>query len=541
MAMPIVEALAAYRGKGYMPFHMPGHKGGRAWRSSAGSLGDLQDGLWAGDFWQGDLTEVPGLDDLACPQGAIAEAERLAAQAFGAQRSFFLVNGATVGIQALMLALCAPSDQVLIPRHAHRSLWAGLVLSGAWPVYLRPQLHPRLGFPLGISVEETCRALGEAPGARLLWVVHPSYYGLTSPVPAIIQEAERAGVAVVADEAHGSHFRWDQRLPAPALACGAKASVQSWHKTLVSLTQSAVLHLSEERWGQQVAGALRLLQSSSPSYLLLASLDACRELMATQGRSIWGRVVDLALEVRRQLAELFSQEGLELVGEEALALPGVGGWDPTRLVISAARGWGLDGAELAASLRDEGIQVEMADAKSVVLLLTPGDNQESASLLVRAFKRIGQRMGKAKAVDKAAGWTGSLGAGGKTGPEGGQGVGQEADSGSGRGCGAGFGPEGGQGAAWAAPWPLPQVALSPRQAYLKLGSSPPPRAVKLEEARDLVAAEMLCPYPPGAPLICPGEVMSAQVMAWIKELRGRKLYFQGASDPSLKTILVWDH
>lgn len=512
MAMPIVEALAAYNDKGYIPFHMPGHKQGRAWgcwESWGRSLGGLWSGglrSWplAGEFWRADLTEVPGLDDLACPKGAIAEAEKLSAQAFGAKQSFFLVNGATVGIQALMLAWCGPEDRVLVPRYAHRSIWAGLVLTGARPVYLQPELHPRLGFPLAITVEETRRALREAPSARLLWLVHPSYYGITSRAQAIIQEAQRAGVPVVADEAHGSHFIWDRRLPEPALACGAKASVQSWHKTLVSLTQSAVLHLGDDQWGQAVAGALRLLQSSSPSYLLLASLDACRELMATQGQSIWGRTVDLALEVRRRLVRLAEAKGLELVGEEVLTLPGVGGWDPTRLVISAAQGWGLSGPDLASVLRDEGIQAEMADAQSVVLLITPGDDEESISFLARALERIGQRAGKTR------------------------GAGSQARSSS------------GQGFPWPAPWPRPQVALSPRQAYLKLRSSPEARAVPLAEAQDLVAAEMVCPYPPGAPLLCPGEVIDQEVIAWIKELRGRKLYFQGASDPSLKSILVWD-
>lgn len=359
---PLFEALCDYAGRVKAPLHVPGHKLGRgapeAWRQF---LGERALSI--------DLTEVPGLDDLHAPEGVIAEAQALAAEAFGAKDSFFLVGGSTAGLQALILTACEPGDRIAVPRHAHRSILGGLILSGATPVWVRSRFHPELDLAVGLdpaSLEATL------PGVAAALFVHPTYYGMTGPLGEQIRLAHAHGAAALVDEAHGAHFAFYPGLPPSALSQGADGTVQSVHKTGGSLTQSSLCHRGHHSRlsASRLREMLRLVQSTSPSYLLMASLDLARRDLFTHGHLRWEQTLELAGRLHQQLG----------------ALPGVRVEpvdDPTKLVIDL-RGRGYTGFAAAERLWSRGVAVETAGQGYLLAVLTPGDGPEQAAHLLQA-------------------------------------------------------------------------------------------------------------------------------------------------------------
>lgn len=481
---PLWESLRDHVSEGYQPFHVPGHKGGR------GSWPPFAEFLGSGVF-RLDLTELPGLDDLHLPQGPILEAQELAAECFGAGRTFFLVNGATVGIHAALLACTGPGDPVLVPRHAHRSVWAAMVLAGSKPVYLRPEWDRDWGIALGVTAEELERKLVDAPAIKAMLLLHPTYEGIVPDTVMLIEIAHRAGLTVVSDESHGVHFTFHPRLPVASLAAGADLVVQSTHKVLGAFTQAAMLHTCPGVTGKEVGTALNLLQSTSPSYLLMASLDAARCHMAQHGRALLDRLLPLSQEARDRIN---SVPGMRCLGEEILGRPGVAGYDPTRLVVSA-QALGLTGYRLAEILRVQyRVQVEMAGAKYIVLLLTVADTKESIQALLRALEGVSRRAVHENSLEGSRNLEvvpGDL--------------------------------------------PLPEVVLSPREAFFAKV-----RKLPLRETCGEVAAEMFVPYPPGIPLICPGERITREVIDLINEYKSLGTGWQGPADPTLEMMDVID-
>lgn len=462
---PLLEALLAYVARRPALFHVPGHKQGR------GAPAEWRRALGRGALAM-DLTEAPGLDDLHAPEGVIAEAQALAAAAFGAGRSYFLVGGTTAGLQALLLAVCRPGDRVVVPRHAHRSVLAGLILSGATPVYVAPEYDRELDIPLGVRPETLQAALAGSGPVRAVVVVHPTYHGTVLDTAGLVDVARHHGALVLADEAHGSHFAFHPALPVPALACGADAVVQSLHKTGGALTQASVLHV---RAGSpldpaRVQEALRWVQSSSPSYLLLASLDAARRELALRGKELWARALELAGWARRQINRLPGLRVAEYLGA-----------DPTRLVIDV-RGRRLTGRTAASALWNQGVAVEMSGQGYVLALITPGDTRATVGRLVRALAALP--------------W-------GHRAPE----------------------PLG------LPPWP--EVVVPPREAAL--GER---EAVPLRQARGRVAAELVAPYPPGVPVLAPGECITPAVIEYLERCVALGQHLQGPADPTLGTIHV---
>ncbi len=285
---PLWDALAGYVRDGVTRFHMPGHKGG------PGIHPMLKDALGEAVFAI-DVTGVEGLDDLHEPGGVLREAQALAAQAFGADRSFFLVNGTSAGVQAMILSLCRPGDKLILSRNMHKSIMAGVILSGAHPVFVAPEVEARLGMALGPDPERVRTALGRHPDARGVLLVNPTYYGVAGRLAPIAETAHARGMALLVDEAHGPHFRFHPDLPEPALVCGADACAQGMHKILGGMTQASILHVRGRRLDvDRLEAVLRLLQSTSASYVLMASLDVARMQAATAGREMIGRALALA-------------------------------------------------------------------------------------------------------------------------------------------------------------------------------------------------------------------------------------------------------
>jgi len=423
-----------------------------------------------------DQTEVPGLDNLACPGGAIAAAQERAAQLYGAARTFFLVNGASVGLMAVILATCHPGDAVILPRYAHRAVFNGLILSGARPVYLAPAWLPGPGLPLGVTPASLAGALAAHPGTRLLLLVHPTYEGIVPRSAELIALAHAGDVAVLADAAHGAHFGLAPGLPPSPLDLGADFVVQGSHKTLAALTQAAMLHLREEAPAAGVAAALNLLQTTSPSYLLLASLDTARLLLEERGRQDWGRVVARAMRARERLA----RAGWSPLAAADVSGPAASGLDVTRLLLPTAA-LGRKGTEVAAALRRAGQEVELAGADYILVILTPGDGEEKLVELLTTLLDLPRLLERELAGRPVTGL-----------------------------------PDGPAPAALAASSAgLPEVALTPREAWLA-----PHRELSLGEATGKIAAELVAPCPPGLALTVPGEVLTPEVIARLRGLRG---------------------
>ncbi len=460
---PIIDSLKKYIEKQDLRLHMPGHKG-KAIMPGQNIIGS--------GVYKADVTEVAGLDNLHQPAEAIAQLEQLTAELFGAQHSFLLVNGATAGIHATFLSLSQPGKKALIPRNSHKAVFSALVLTGLEPVYLPIEVCPRYGMPLGIAVNQIDinKIIEEI---SFIFNVRPTYDGVVEPL------LNQENAVQVVDEAHGGHFKFSDVLPDTALECGGDFVVQGSHKTLGSLTQTGLLHVADNKHKQQVRQALSMIQSTSPSYLLMASLDIMRYNMEVEGNKLMADCIEVAMFIRNGLKSLrhFFCVGAEDVAPRQL--------DYTKVAFGHEY---LTGFQLAKILREEyGIQVEMATAKYVLAIITIFDDHETSRRLLGALRDISKRYK--------------------------ENIGNFADIIS-----------------------LPQtptMAMSPRQAYFTSK-----KTVKLGEANGLVCGEILCLYPPGIPIICPGEIINHEVIEYIRRVQRQGIFWHGCCDPKLKTIQV---
>ena len=486
VSMPGVEpALArelrsAWAGETHS-FHMPAHKGGRGAPPLAHEL------LGTAAFIA-DLSELGGFDYLHDPAGGLLEAQQRAADVFGADRSWFLVNGATVGNLAAVYATVPDGGKVLLARGSHRSVYAGLVLAGAVPVYLPPVRNPRLDGLFGIDPADARRALAEHPDIVAIHITSPNYYGFCVPVAELAEIAHDHGIPLIVDEAHGTHFAFHPDFPRSALSEDADVVVHSPHKTLGSLTQSSLLHIRGGRVDAgRLAAALQMLQSSSPSALLLVSLDLACAAMADSGFERWSIALDLAAEGRRRLNKI---DRIEVYGTDLAGEPGIVGTDPIKLVVDVA-GLGLTGFEAAAWLRaHRSLNPEFADLRRLVCSVTVADDESAVDALVDGFTALADSVAAGPAPRPIA-----------------------------------------------SEWPtgVPEMVLSPRAA-----SQNPGVAVPLGAAVDRVATEMVMPYPPGIPLLVPGERITTAVLDALRQLRDSGCRLVGMSDPTGETLRCVD-
>jgi arginine decarboxylase len=451
LKIPIYDAVKKYSSSCPAVFHMPGHKLGRGLPSAfLESLHLL------------DLTEIPGLDSLHYPKGVIEEAQTLAAQAFGADRTFFLVNGSTCGIQATIMTLCRPGDKIIIARDCHRSAIAGMMLSGATPVYIKPDFNGIFDIPSVVSVNAVEKALKENPDAVGVYITRPNYYGVCSDIKAIVELVHSYNKPVIVDEAHGAHLCFSSMLPPSSLEYGADICVQSAHKTLPAFTQGSYLHVRGTRTDlERLKFNLSILQTSSPSYIIMAFLDIARAIMQQDGEN---RIQNLLREIEL-LSEIVGKGNLyKILSENDIE---GGSIDKTRVVVNV-RNTGKTGFEIEKLLRNQyNIQVEMSDLYNIVCIATVADTHEDIKKLGTALEQLRVRFKKAALLGDAPLWIPKL-------PE------QRIDLGS----------------------------VMNRTFTRK----------KLTDALQCVSRSMITPYPPGIPVICPGEVISKDTVEYIREI-----------------------
>lgn len=473
--LPLVAALDDYVNLNPAYFRIPGHRGARGINPALrGRFGETVFGY--------DLSETPLTDDLHRPTGAIAEAQALAADAFGADESFFLVNGTTCGVEAMVLAAAGEGETILLSRGAHKSALMGTILSGARPVWLEPETLAPWGLSAGLTPETVEAGFRAHPEAKALLLVSPTYYGLCSDLAAIAAVCRRYGALLLVDEAHGAHLRFSGELPPCALEQGADACAQSIHKAAGALTQSSMLHLRGGGLdGARVKTALRLLQSTSPSYLLMASLDAARQELALRGAAAAHLALGLA---RGAAAELAALPGVRVLGREAVGQAGVAALDETRLTFSAFDR-GLTGLRLQELLFERGVDTELADHRNVMALFTGGNTADDVRRLVDAMRAVTALPAQPPCAD-------------------------------------------------ALPLPpVPPQRMTPRQAFFAESC-----AVPRERALGCTAAEALIPYPPGIPALCPGETVTAEVLDYIDICLRDGVPLHGPADGTLGTLRV---
>lgn len=475
---PLLDGVRWYVDHDITPFSTPGHKRGRGVDAEYAELfGEL--------LLDRDIPLGGGIDDTHFGGQSLVAAEALAADAWGADRTFFLVNGSSAGNHAFLLAAVRPGDEVIVARDMHKSLMVSLILAGVKPVYVAPRLHPELSVGLGIAPADIEAALDAHPNARLVALVSPSYCGVPSDLAGIAAVAHERGVPVYVDEAWGPHFHFHPALPASAMASGADGAVTSTHKILGALTQSSVLNVRAGLVDPRIVKtAVGMVVSTSPSVPILASIDACRRQMALDGEGLLERAIALAADARHRLRAI---PGVGVLGADQLGVPS---YDLTKLVIDVD-GLGLTGFAVEHLLRETyAVQPEMSDLISVVCIVSLADTQASIDRLVAAFADISRTHGR----------PGSAGAGLRS-------------------SGAAIDPG--------------RQALSPREAFFA-----PARAVPLGDAVGEVSAELVIPYPPGIPVLAPGDVISADKVAYLREGAAHGMYLSGPADGQLNTIRV---
>ncbi|MBV8943753.1 MAG: aminotransferase class I/II-fold pyridoxal phosphate-dependent enzyme [Solirubrobacterales bacterium] len=477
---PYLDAVSAYGFRGSTRFHVPGHKGGEG--TDPGLRAALGDRALLLDVPQ----DIEGID-LGPTPTPYERAEELAAEAYGAARTWFLTNGATQGNHALCLALAGPDERVLVQRNSHASLIDGLILSGGRPAYVAPEYHAELGMALGVTPEALAQCLRRNADIRTAFIVSPTYYGMAADVARCAEVAHAAGVALVVDNAWGAHFGFHSALPASPLDLGADAMLTSTHKIIGSLTQSAMLHVAPD--GLIDPGALeravRLVRSTSQSSLLFASLDAARRQLAVHGDALLARTLAGA---QRTSAAIDAIQGCQVLGGTLVGRPGVSGWDPLRLVVDV-RGTGCTGYEIAAALRASyDTYTELATHASVVFVLGLAQPVEALERLAHDFTETVRRIARPGRLLEL--------------PR--QPVGTDFET-----------------------------VMTPREAFL--GSGEP---LAVEDAVGRISCESIAGYPPGVPALLPGERVTAEVTQYLRDMFTAGARLHGAADPTFATVRV---
>lgn len=478
---PLLAAMKYYVSDQVKPFHTPGHKQGKGMHPV---LADIigKDALAL------DLALMSELDDLHEPHSCIKAAQDLAAELYGAEHSFFVVNGTTGGIYAMILAIAGPGDKILIPRNVHRSIIGGIIIAGAIPVFMQPEVDNDLGIAMGVTPDTVAATLQLHPDAKGVVIINPTYYGVAADLKKIVDIVHTYNIPVVVDEAHGPHLKFSHRLPLQALDAGADICAQSTHKIIGAMTQCSMVHCRNGYINvPRLKAMLQLVQSTSPNYIMLASLDVARMQMATEGQHLIEKAINLAEWVRQ---EINSIPGLYCFGREKLTAPGVYALDPTKLTVTV-KGLGFKGAEAERILRSKyKIQAELSDMFNLLFLITIGDSEQDARYLVDSLRDLAVNHMGSRDFSAV----------------------QEIDL----------------------RYPhTPEQVLSPREALF--GHT---RKVPFSDSVGQVCAEIVTFYPPGIPLLCPGERISREVADYCLRLQEAGLHISGPEDYTLETIKV---
>ena len=471
---PIYEALERLRKMRVVPFDVPGHKRGRGNPELARLLGEKCMSM--------DVNSMKPLDNLCHPVSVIRQAEELAAEAFGAAHAFLMVGGTTSAVQAMVLSVAKRGEKIILPRNVHRSVIGAMVLCGAVPVYVNPQCNDRLGIPLGMTVEDVKRAIEENPDAKAVLVNNPTYYGICSDIKTIVKMAHDHGMYCLADEAHGTHFYFSDQLPVSAMEAGADMAAVSMHKSGGSLTQSSLLLLGPNMSEGYVRQIINLTQTTSGSYLLLSSLDISRRNLALRGKETFEKVRSYAKYARAEINDI---GGYYAFCRELINGNSVYDFDVTKLAVHTLD-VGLAGIEVYDLLRDEyDIQIEFGDFGNFLAYLSIGDRKQDIERLVSALAEISRRFGKEK-VDLMT---------------------QE--------------------------YVDPQVAVSPQDAFYA-----DKEKVELKDAPGRISGEFVMCYPPGIPILAPGERVTQEIREHIEYAREKGCTLTGAEDLEIRHLNV---
>lgn len=471
---PIYEALRRFRRMRVVPFDVPGHKRGRGNMELTEFLGE--------DCMNVDVNSMKPLDNLCHPVSVIRDAEELAADAFKAANAFFMVGGTTSAVQSMIMYACKSGDKIIMPRNVHRSAINALILTGAVPVYVNPEVNSKLGIALGMSVEQVEKAIRENPQAKAVMVNNPTYYGICSDLKKIVELAHEHNMLVLVDEAHGTHFYFGENFPITAMESGADIASVSMHKSGGSLTQSSFLLMGKNINADYMRQVVNLTQTTSASYLLLSSLDISRKRLALSGREIFAKTVEMAEYAR---SEINSIGGYYAYSKELINGDSVYDFDVSKLSVYTLP-IGLAGIEVYDLLRDEyDIQIEFGDIGNILAYLSVGDRKRDIERLISAMAEIKRRFGRTGA-DMLT---------------------QEYIS--------------------------PIVAEAPRKAFYSDKIS-----LSLDDAAGRVCTEFVMCYPPGIPILAPGELITDDIIKYIKYAKEKGCQMTGTEDINIERLNV---
>ena len=471
---PIYEALRKFRRMRVVPFDVPGHKRGRGNMELTEFLGE--------DCMSVDVNSMKPLDNLCHPVSVIKDAEMLASQAFGAENTFFMVGGTTSAVQSMIMYACKSGDKIIMPRNVHRSAINALILCDAVPVYVNPDVNKQLGIALGMSVEQVEKAIAENPDAKAILVNNPTYYGICSDLKKITEIAHAHNMLVLVDEAHGTHFYFGENFPITAMNAGADIASVSMHKSGGSLTQSSFLLMGKNINSDYMRQIINLTQTTSASYLLLSSLDISRKRLALSGREIFAETVEMAEYAR---SEINGIGGYYAYSKELINGDSIYDFDVSKLSVYTLP-IGLAGIEVYDLLRDEyDIQIEFGDIGNILAYISVGDRKRDIERLISAMSEIKRRFGKS-------------GAGMLT---------QE--------------------------YITPIVAETPRKAFYAEKVSLP-----LEKSAGHICSEFVMCYPPGIPILAPGELITDEIIEYIRYAKDKGCSMTGTEDINIEYLNV---
>ncbi|PZD93845.1 arginine decarboxylase [Paenibacillus sambharensis] len=477
-ATPLFTALRRHAEQNPVQFHIPGHK--------KGTGSDPEFRSFIGDNALSiDLINIAPLDDLHQPTGVIQEAQKLAADAFGADYTFFSVQGTSGAIMTMILTVCSPGDKIIVPRNVHKSIMSAIIFAGARPVFISPARDENLGIDHGITLRSVRRALSRHPDAKAVVVINPTYFGICANLKEIVDLVHSYNIPVLVDEAHGVLIHFHEDLPMSAMQAGADMAATSVHKLGGSMTQSSVLNVRAGRINpQRVQTIISMLTTTSTSYILLASLDSSRRHLALHGHELAEQAIGLAREAREAINQI---PGLYCFGDDILGDEATHDYDPTKLTVHV-RHLGITGYETENWLREHyNLEVELSDMYNILCLVTPGDNRESITTLLTALRQLSEQFYQVNEVQELVVKI----------------------------------PE------------IPQLSLTPRDAFYA-----ETEVVPFRESAGRIIAEFIYVYPPGIPILLPGEVISQQNIDYIVDHVEVGLPVKGPEDRSIEYVKV---
>jgi arginine/lysine/ornithine decarboxylase len=477
---PLIDALKACTTRSHAPFYTPGHKHGAG-------ISPLLTDLIGKDVFRADLTELAELDNLFTPQSVILAAQELAAEAFGAEKTWFLVNGSTCGIEAAILATCRMGEKIILPRNVHSSVISGLILSGAIPIFINPVYNSDLDIAYSITPEALKAALVQHPDTKAVLIVYPTYNGICGNLPAFVHLTHQYNIPLIVDEAHGAHFHFHSQLPISALTAGADLTVQSIHKTLGAMTQASMLHFQGKRIDiDRVNKALQLVQSTSPSFILLASLDAARQQMAIHGEKLISQTLELAEEARIKINQI---PGLSTPLINSKKSPGFMDLDQTRLTVNVSKIKFTGFASEEILDKKFHVTPEFSSWQNLTFIISLGNTKTDIQKLIQGLNNLTHVIPLTSECQPCNNINDAIIAS--------------------------------------------IMSISPREAFFANSE-----VIPIAETQERICAEIICPYPPGIPVLIPGEIITKSALEYLQEIQNMGGFISGCADETLQTVKV---